>query len=624
MASQPQNSPSKTKGRKSDLRTWQLLAATLVGIAVLSAILVMMLRPSSPPPIALEPTASPTASPTLQATLQAVPATPAPTPEVSAIEPSVVPAPQWVDNYFDPQRYSYDHNFGLAELQAYLDAQPGPLKSTRFQIGNRSQSFAEVLMGMASLYNFNPKIVLALFEQQAGLLSNPNPSSERLALAGGISSDGGRHRGLYAQLRMASIQLRWAVRDYPSAQQISFSDGSKMDFRSESVTRYAFARLLALSTTPGGLDGKMNGFLDTYARLFGDPREVPTDWPAPADPFLEWPLDKPARITSFFDHDTPFLQENGTLVSYWGRTEQYLSYDGHTGWDYAVAPPDPILAAADGVAIFAGNSNDGCGIAKAVILDHRNGYRTLYWHLDSIAIEPGQEVKAGEKIGIAGATGCATGPHLHLQVQYLGRDVDPYGWCSHEVEDPWRLYPNGQESRWLWKFAPTPCPQVEHPDDSAQDLAEHNMVVVDEQSEGFVRLGKWEESPIGYAGGALYTRSVPGTAGTAPYELRSLAQPAIAIWRTTLPQSGNYHVRVYVPYFLNGLDDAKDVRYRVYHSGGETEVSINGELSANEWADLGVFAFEQGAEAQVTLSSFADGKALSVWADAIVFHLVEE
>jgi Membrane proteins related to metalloendopeptidases len=624
LGSQAHQSSNHDRRRKNEKRTRVLLVATLVGIAVLSLVLVTLLRPKTPQQIALEPTLSPTASATAAPTQQSAEPSPQPTMAPAELEESPEAVPMWVDSYFDPQRFSYDHNFGLAELQAYLDSQPGPLKSTRFQIGNRSQSFAEVLMGMASLYNFNPKIILALFEQQAGLLSNPNPSSERLALAAGITSDGGRHRGLYAQLRIASVQLRWAIRDYPHATQISFADGSRMDFRSDSVTRYAFARLLALSTTPGGLDSKMNGFLDTYARLFGDPREVPTDWPPPAEPFLEWPLEKPARVTSFFDHDTPFLQENGSLVSYWGRTERYLSYDGHTGWDYAVAPPDAVLAAADGVAIFAGNSNDGCGIAKAVILDHRNGYRTLYWHLDSIAIEPGQEVKAGDKIGVAGSTGCATGPHLHLQVQYLGRDVDPYGWCSHEVEDPWRLYPNGQESRWLWKFAPSPCPQVEHPEDADEQLAKQNMIVIDNQSEGFVRLGKWEESPIGYAGDAFYTRSLPGTAGTAPYELRSLSQPAIAIWRTTIPQSGNYHVRVYVPYFLNGLDDAKDVRYRVFHSEGETEVSINGELSANEWADLGVFRFDEGSQAQIILSNFADGKALSVWADAIVLQRIDE
>lgn len=148
-------------------------------------------------------------------------------------------------------------------------------------------------------------------------------------------------------------------------------------------------------------------------------------------------------VSSFFDHDTPFLQKNGSLLTYWGRAETDLTfaYDGHTGWDYAMQPPDKILAAAAGVVVFAGNSDDGCGSpARAVIVDHGNGYRTLYWHLASIAVTIGQAVARGDALGVAGESGCAFGPHLHFQVQYLGRDVDPYGWCGAEP-DPGRALP---------------------------------------------------------------------------------------------------------------------------------------------------------------------------------------
>ncbi|NJO83496.1 MAG: M23 family metallopeptidase, partial [Blastochloris sp.] len=87
---------------------------------------------------------------------------------------------------------------------------------------------------------------------------------------------------------------------------------------------------------------------------------------------------------------------------------------------------------------FAGNSDDGCITpARGVIIDHGNGYRTLYWHMSVLQVETGELVGQGAQLGIAGASGCAFGPHLHFQVQYLGRDVDPYGWCGVRA-DPGR------------------------------------------------------------------------------------------------------------------------------------------------------------------------------------------
>lgn len=133
-----------------------------------------------------------------------------------------------------------------------------------------------------------------------------------------------------------------------------------------------------------------------------------------------------------------------------------MSCDGHDGWDYAAAPPTPILAAAGGTTVFAGNSDDGCGIARAVIIDHGNGYRTLYWHLSEVLVEPGP-VEQGARIGIVGATGCVTGPHLHFQVQFGGRDTDPYGWCGRAGQDPRACHPAGGPSSWCWAAVPSPC-----------------------------------------------------------------------------------------------------------------------------------------------------------------------
>jgi murein DD-endopeptidase MepM/ murein hydrolase activator NlpD len=529
------------------------------------------------------------------------PTAPAPTPTPEPPHPA--------DDLFDPWRFSYEPGFDQTAVQAFLDAQPGVLKRSRIRVGDRSQSFAEVLIGMTSLFSVNPKILLAMLEQQSRLLSTAEPTPAQLAQAMGYDADG--RRGLWGQLRWAATSLRHAARDHPAGSTVKFADGSTRDLGPVSMPRYALARTLALTTSPGGLEARLRGFLETYTRLFGDPREVPLDWPPPAQPFLRAPMEEPRQITSFFDHDAPFLQENGSLVSYWGRAEETLSYDGHTGWDYALAPPDAVLAAAAGNVIFAGNSDDGCGIARAVIIDHRNGYRTLYWHLSSFAVEAGQQVEAGQKIGVAGDTGCVTGPHLHFQTQYLGRDVDPYGWCSAATPDPWPAAGGGQLSVWLWADRPSPC-----------GPPPPGSVVVDDSSPGFVASGEWQQSPLGYNGGARFIGAAESS--DAPYDLRPMELPFVAVWRPKLPRAGRYRVRAYLPYYLNGLNDGRAMRFHILFAGGSADVAVDGSRDANEWADLGTYPFDPAQPPQVVVSASSNGRGDGVWADAVVWEPVPE
>jgi len=94
----------------------------------------------------------------------------------------------------------------------------------------------------------------------------------------------------------------------------------------------------------------------------------------------------------------------------------------HNGIDFSAATGTPIRAAADGVVVVAG---DRGGYGNAVIIDHGNTLATLYAHQSRVAVTPGQSVKRGDIIGYAGATGLATGPHLHFEVRVNGNPVDP-------------------------------------------------------------------------------------------------------------------------------------------------------------------------------------------------------
>jgi murein DD-endopeptidase MepM/ murein hydrolase activator NlpD len=94
----------------------------------------------------------------------------------------------------------------------------------------------------------------------------------------------------------------------------------------------------------------------------------------------------------------------------------------HQGVDLAADDGAPIRAAAAGTVVAAGY--DG-GYGNKVDIDHGNGYHTYYAHLSRIDVQPGQYVMKAEHVGLAGATGDATGPHLHYQIMLDGQPIDP-------------------------------------------------------------------------------------------------------------------------------------------------------------------------------------------------------
>ncbi|MFD8818288.1 peptidoglycan DD-metalloendopeptidase family protein [Streptomyces sp. NPDC059627] len=103
----------------------------------------------------------------------------------------------------------------------------------------------------------------------------------------------------------------------------------------------------------------------------------------------------------------------------------------HTGQDFAVDAGTPVYAVGPGRVVTA---SCGDGFGNQVVLHHPDGYYTQYAHLSVINVRPGQRVSAGQRIGAAGATGNADGPHLHFEVRttpHLGSAVPPLTWLRH-------------------------------------------------------------------------------------------------------------------------------------------------------------------------------------------------
>lgn len=94
----------------------------------------------------------------------------------------------------------------------------------------------------------------------------------------------------------------------------------------------------------------------------------------------------------------------------------------HTGTDMACPTGTPIYASMSGTVVYTGISNV---FGKYVIIDHGNGYKTLYAHMSKIIATKGQFVGQNTKIGLVGSTGYSTGPHLHFTVYKNGNLVNP-------------------------------------------------------------------------------------------------------------------------------------------------------------------------------------------------------
>lgn len=97
-------------------------------------------------------------------------------------------------------------------------------------------------------------------------------------------------------------------------------------------------------------------------------------------------------------------------------------WQSHDGLDLAAGWNVPILASAPGRVSFAGTRG---GYGRTVEIDHGNGFKTRYAHMNKIKVRAGQKVKLHDVIGLVGNSGRSTGPHVHFEVIYNGRQVDP-------------------------------------------------------------------------------------------------------------------------------------------------------------------------------------------------------
>lgn len=122
-----------------------------------------------------------------------------------------------------------------------------------------------------------------------------------------------------------------------------------------------------------------------------------------------WPLPHTHNITSYNEWR-------------WGRMHNGIDIAG--GDDYG----QPFIASDSGTVIWSGN--DGGGYGNYVMIDHGNGYMTVYGHASELNCSTGDYVDQGDVIGFVGSTGNSTGPHLHFEIRYDGEYQNPLNYVS--------------------------------------------------------------------------------------------------------------------------------------------------------------------------------------------------
>lgn len=130
------------------------------------------------------------------------------------------------------------------------------------------------------------------------------------------------------------------------------------------------------------------------------------------------------KLETFVDTIPTLVPAYGKISSPFGTRVHPISKvkKAHTGVDISSSKGDPILSAASGVVEYSDYSN---GYGNHVIINHKNGYKTLYGHSSKLLVKKGDLVKKGQTIALVGSTGVSTGPHLHFEIRIDNIPVDP-------------------------------------------------------------------------------------------------------------------------------------------------------------------------------------------------------
>ena len=348
----------------------------------------------------------------------------------------------------------------------------------------------------------------------------------------------------------------------------------------------------------------------TLAFLFGTGLFRPSQVSAAAVT-LRPPFNGTYRLTSFFDHNYPNYVDDNEITIYTGESVTDFnphSYAGHNGYDWAMSNGTPVLAAAGGLVIRA---QWWGGYGNQIVIEHGNGYYTMYAHLQGFNVQLGQTVAGSDLIGWSDNTGNSTGPHLHFTVYRGGlvddeNGTDPFGWRGSGPA-PLRNWPSpgqGHTAACLWRGPP------------GDFISCFDHIVEDHfgNGGGWSQSGPWTTSTAGNGWLEHHTGNWDPPWSNAQWDSRAGGHAPILY-------HGYYRLSAFIPAVSSRTANAQyDVHY---YYNQVTTVSGNQATVTDNWLSLGTYELEPDASyCYVYLDDYTGEQPIgsrNVVADALKF-----
>ncbi len=176
---------------------------------------------------------------------------------------------------------------------------------------------------------------------------------------------------------------------------------------------------------------------------------------APAE---EIPLKERVSITKLNSENMATILQfipNGSPIEYKGITSKFgyrihptlNRKEFHRGSDMKARMNTPVYATADGIVEYSGHHKKS-GYGNLVILQHNYGFKTYFGHLNKIVIKSGKYVKKGDLIAYTGTSGMSNGPHLHYEVRFISRALNPYWFIKWNVKNYNEIFEKEKKIPW--------------------------------------------------------------------------------------------------------------------------------------------------------------------------------
>jgi len=175
-------------------------------------------------------------------------------------------------------------------------------------------------------------------------------------------------------------------------------------------------------------------------------------------PEEDMPLEKRVDLAKLNSENMVTLLQfipSGSPIQYAGITSKFgyrhhptlNRREFHRGSDMKAKMKTKVYATADGIVEFAGYHKKS-GYGRLVILKHNYGFKTLYGHLNKVVIKSGTFVKKGDFIAYTGNSGMSSGPHLHYEVQFMSRPVNPFWFIKWNAQNYNEIFEKEKKIPW--------------------------------------------------------------------------------------------------------------------------------------------------------------------------------